>query len=97
MIKAGHGADPRLLQFVDDPRQVLGIDLDIAVGNDHDFVIGKAGDVGQIRNLAVATVRARSILSLMLLAGNAACKRFTSGIAASVACSTPNTVWTGAG
>ena len=38
-----------------------------------------------------------SILSLMLLAGNAACKRFTSGIAASVACSTPNTVWTGAG
>ncbi len=48
MIEAGYGPDTGLLQLADDPREIVGIDLDIAVGEHHDIVIGKAGDVGQI-------------------------------------------------
>ena len=79
VIEAGHRADARLLQPADDAREVVGIDRDVAVGENHDLMIGQAGDVCQVGDLAVAPVCARVDPELDFLAGKSRLKPFHQG------------------
>ena len=58
IIKAGERADARLLQFGDDAREIIGLDLDVTVDHHQRLILHVPDDVAQIGHLpAVAMQR----------------------------------------